>query len=57
VCSSDLVFHAASAIVTATCEDKGIGAYCRLDKVIVVYSDSATGLKQLSSSNDGETFA
>lgn len=51
------VFHAASAIVSSTCEDKGIGAYVRLDKVIVVYSDTATGLKQLSSSNDGETFS
>lgn len=51
------VFHAASAIVSTTCEDKGIGAYVRLDKVIVVYSDSALGLRQLSSSNDGETFS
>lgn len=51
------VFLAASAIVTATCEDKGIGAYVRLGKVIVVYSDSALGLRQISSSNDGETFS
>jgi hypothetical protein len=51
------VFHAASAIVSSTCEDKGIGAYVRLNKVIVVYSDTSLGLRQLSSTNDGETFS
>mgnify|MGYP003342815162 CR=1 FL=1 len=48
---------AASAVVTGTCQDKGIGCYERLGKIILVYSDSSTGLKQIVSTNVGETFA
>ena len=51
------VYITAGAIVSSTCQDKGIGCYVTFDKVIVVYSDSVAGIKQLSSNDDGETFA